>query len=322
MRYAWRVVGTGEVVIGIDVGGTKTVCRLANHDGQVLAESLGPGANLQSTGELQAEKVLHQVIVDVTRQTPQWPAVVCLGMAGVDRPGDAAVVRNILYRLVPRSQVVVVNDALIALEAGLAGAPGVVIIAGTGSIAYGRNREGLAARAGGWGYVLGDEGSGYWLGRQALRAVVRSADGRGPYTSMTPLVLEHFGASRPQELVKAIYAGTFQPSTVAAIASLVDASADEGDATALQLLDTGARELGLAARSVCDAISLPHGPVLLAGGIFKVAPRMRQRVVAHLTGRRQGMVVTPLQEAPVAGATWLACAALRGTLVLPTYLDA
>lgn len=314
------MTASGEVVIGIDAGGTKTLCRLANHEGQTMAEVVGPGANLQSGGELLVEKVLHQVITEAVQDAARWPAVICLGMAGVDRAADSATIQAILFRLAPRTTVIVVNDALIALEAGLPGAPGAVLIAGTGSIAYGRNSAGRAARAGGWGHVLGDEGSGYWLGRHALRAVVRSSDGRGPFTRMTPRVLAHFEVARPQDLVRTIYDGKFQPSTVAAIAPLVNEAAEEGDEVALRLIDTGARELSLAARSVCETLALPEGPVLLAGGMFQAAPRMRQRVVAHLTGRWGNMVVSPLEAPPVAGAVALALAALRGTLALPAYL--
>lgn len=297
------------------------MCRLADHEGRVLAESRGPGANLQNAGELEVERVLHQVIAEVTREA-QWPEALCLGMAGVDRAGEATVVREILQRIAPRSRVVVVNDALVALEAGVPGGPGVVLIAGTGSIAYGRNSEGWAARAGGWGYLLGDEGSGYWLGRQALRAVVRSADGRGPHTLLTARVLAHFGIARTQDLVREIYDGSFEPATVAAVASQVEIAASEGDEIAMHLIDTGASELGLAALSVCGRLKLPRGPVVLSGGMFTVAPRLRQRVVAHLTGRRPGMVVTPLQGQPVAGAVSFALAEAAGTLTLPAYLDA
>src|SRR5690606_18783722 len=103
------------------------------------------------------------------------PAAICLGIAGVDRPDDAAVVQGIMKRIGYKARVLVVNDALVALEAGAPGQPGIVIISGTGSICYGRNADGMAARSGGWGYVLGDEGSGYWIGRAALRAVLREA---------------------------------------------------------------------------------------------------------------------------------------------------
>lgn len=308
-------------VLGIDAGGTKTVCQVADATGLILAESRGPGANLQNAGELQVEKVLHEVIQAATLQADAWPTSACIGMAGVDRPEDAAVVRGILSRLVPRCPVVVVNDALIALEAGAPGAAGVVVIAGTGSIAYGRDDRGRAARAGGWGYVLGDEGSGYWLGRQALRAVLRASDGRGPATSLTARVLAHYDVSRPQDLVREIYYGRFKPSTVAACASLVEEVANEGDLWAQDLIATGAKELSLAARAVCDRLSLPVGPVILAGGIFKAVPRLRADMIHALTTNCPGIIVRALAQEPATGAVSLALAAAEGTLVTPAYFD-
>jgi N-acetylglucosamine kinase-like BadF-type ATPase len=149
------------VVLGIDAGGTKTVCQLADDTGEVLAEARRGGANLQAAGELEVEKVLHDVMEEAIGDHDVVPAAICLGIAGVDRPDDARVVRGLMKRIGYKARVLVVNDALIALEAGAPETAGVVVIAGTGSIAYGRNERGQAARAGGWGYMLGDEGSGY-----------------------------------------------------------------------------------------------------------------------------------------------------------------
>ncbi len=316
MRYA-----DAMAFLGIDAGGTKTVCRIADAHGQTLAQVRGPGANLQNAGELQVEKVLHDVIERATREADVWPRSACIGMAGVDREDDAAVVRGILSRLVPRCGVLVVNDALIALEAGAPGAPGVVVIAGTGSIAYGRDDRGRAARAGGWGYVLADEGSGYWLGRQVLRRVLRAADGRGPATALTSRVLAHYEVAQPRDLVREIYAGRFKPSTVAAIASLAETAADEGDPWALELIRRGAEELAVSARAVLTALSLPAGPVLLAGGIFRAVPRLRAGVVHTLEAQVPGVRVSTLPDEPVAGAVSLARAHQEGTFVLPSYVD-
>src|SRR5262245_59407409 len=130
------------VVLGLDAGGTRTLGLLADEHGQIVAEARGPGANLQASGELEVEKVLHQVIDEAIGERHVRPAAICLGMAGVDRPRDAETVRGILSRIGHRARVLVVNDALIALEAGLPEAPGIVLIAGTGSIAYGRDGQG------------------------------------------------------------------------------------------------------------------------------------------------------------------------------------
>jgi len=308
------------VVIGIDAGGTKTVCQRSDQHGRIAAEARGPGANLQRAGAAHVERVLRQVVAEVLPAGEPAPDVVCVGMAGVDRPADSKVVQDLVQGIVPGTRVVVVNDALIALEAAVPGDPGVVVIAGTGSIAYGRNRQGAAARAGGWGFLLGDEGSGYWFGRQALRAVVRSADGRGPHTLLTARVLSHFRVANTQDLLRKIYDGTFDPATLASAASQVEAAADAGDEVSLGLIETGARELALAGLSVCGQLALSHGPVVLAGGMFRAAPRLGQRVTSHLRGRWPSMVVTRLAGEPAAGAVSLALAAARGTLEIPAYL--
>ena len=113
-----------EHVIGIDAGGTKTVCLLADEHGEILARARGEGANLQAVGELQVEKILHAVMEQAIGDRRIVPAAICLGIAGVDRPNDAAVVRGIMKRIGLNSRILIVNDALIALEAGRAGAAG------------------------------------------------------------------------------------------------------------------------------------------------------------------------------------------------------
>src|SRR6059058_753277 len=192
-------------VLGIDAGGTKTVCLLADAHGAILSEGRGPGANLHTAGELAVEKVLHAAMEAAIGDRDITPAAVCLGIAGVDREDEARTVRTIMRRIGYKARTVVVNDALIALVAGAGNAPGIVIIAGTGSIVYGRNARHEAARAGGWGHIIGDEGSGYWIGREALAAVMRAVDGRGPATALSGMVLEHFGIDDVSQLPRIVY---------------------------------------------------------------------------------------------------------------------
>ena len=311
------------VVLGIDAGGTKTVCQLADADGRILNETRGPGANLQAAGELEVEKVLHGVIDAALGQgaAAKRPSVICVGMAGVDRPRDAETVHAILGRIGHRARALVVNDALVALEAGVAAAPGVVIVAGTGSIAYGRDGRGRAARAGGWGYVLGDEGSGYWIGRQALRAVVRASDGRGEETSLTGRILAHYRAARPSDLVREIYQGGWHPHAIATLACEVDAAAAEGDAVSQRILAIGALELADAATSVASRLSLTDCPVVLAGRILRSLAGLRDPVMARLGERLPQCRAEVLTVEPAVGAVRIALAAASGHLALPTYLD-
>ena len=138
-------------VLGIDAGGTKTVALLADADGHVLAEGRAGAANLHTEGELEVEKILHTVIDLATDGRDVTLSAVCLGIAGVDREDDARIIRGIMRRMGYRSNTLIVNDAMIALVAGAGASPGVVVIAGTGSIAYGVSHHGVAARAGGWG---------------------------------------------------------------------------------------------------------------------------------------------------------------------------
>jgi len=269
-----------QYVIGIDAGGTKTVGLLADETGKVLAEV--SGANLQTHGELEVEKVFDD-IMEALRQGRTISAV-GLGIAGVDRPHDEAVIRGILRRLGHRETARVVNDAAIALVAGAPEGSGIVILAGTGSIAYGIDRAGKTARSGGYGFLLADEGSGYWLGHQALRCTVRAADGRGPATRLAPLVYEAMEVTSVGELVPRVYEKGLPKHRIAALAPLVQRARDEGDEVAAALIEGGARELALAARAVARQLDFGGGPfpVVLAGGAFKACPGLVDPLVKHL----------------------------------------
>lgn len=308
-------------VIGLDSGGTKTVCYLADGEREVLAESRGPGAHPASAGMAAVETILADVIGRVIAERPGAIDSICLGMAGVDRPGEMALVRTIVDRIVVSPHVTIVNDALVALEAGAPARPGVVLISGTGSIAYGRNADGWAARAGGWGHILADEGSGYWLGRQALRAVMRQSDGRGPATALTARLLEHYQVARAQDLVRTVYSGNLKPSAIATLASIVQAAASDGDDIATRIIDVGASELSATAASVAGRLQMSHCSVVLAGGIFRAVPRMREAVTVHLSSRLPGSQIHPLDIEPAMGAVRLALRAAAGESVVPKYLD-
>jgi N-acetylglucosamine kinase len=308
-------------VLGIDVGGTKTICLLGDDQGRIVASARGPGANLQAVGELGLEKVLHGVMEAAVAPQGATPSAICLGIAGVDRPEDAATVRGIMGRIGYKARILVVNDALIALRAGIADGAGIVIVAGTGSIAYGCDRDGFAARAGGWGYVLGDEGSGYWMGRLALRAIVREADGRGPATSLTPRVLSHFGAERPEELLQTVYHDDFNAAAVAALATHLQQARDDGDAVAAAILDRAAQELVGAAASVTTQLGLSteEFAFVLSGGIFKAVPSLRDQVARMLPSVAPHSRTVLLDVEPAVGAIRLALAQMNNGPRLPVY---
>jgi N-acetylglucosamine kinase-like BadF-type ATPase len=297
-------------VLGIDAGGTKTVGLLADENGHVVSEARAGGANLATHGELQVEKVLDGVIESVVTREPV--VAVCLGIAGVDRPSDEAVIRGILRRLGYRAAVRVVNDAVIALVAGAPERSGVVILAGTGSIAYAEHPSGRTARAGGYGYFLADQGSAYWLGHEALRAVVRAVDSRGPETQLTALVLAALGVSSVPDVVPIVYEKGLQRTEVARLAELVQQAADSGDGEAGRILDGGAQELILAGRSVARQVGFGDAPyrVVLAGGAFRACPGLVPRIRAGLG--LPGAQPELLAHEPARGAVTLALDFLKG----------
>src|SRR5713101_4544531 len=184
--------------LGIDGGGTKTRCALADET-TLLATAISGGSNMIRLGETHARDALHAAIRQVCATAKIAPAqihAICIGAAGADRPEIAAKIRSILAELISEiapeialTKIEVVGDMTIALEAACGAGPGVIAIAGTGSIAYGRDATGHTARAGGWGFAVSDEGSGHWIGRRAISAIL-SAHDQGLETTLSAMVLQ------------------------------------------------------------------------------------------------------------------------------------
>lgn len=297
---------------------------LADASGRVVGEGRGSGANLHSAGELATEKTLFEVMHAALGDCDAMPGVVAVGMAGMDRPDDEATVRAILRRLGCRGQIVAVNDAHVALVAGAGDAPGIVVIAGTGSIAYGIGPAGTAARAGGWGEVYGDEGSAFWVGARALAAVVRAADRRGPATALSSLVLRHADSDRIEGLVRHVHTRPDRRQVIAAMAGLVARAEAGGDAVAGEILRAAAAELVIAAKSVIEQLGMrgERFHVVLSGGLFKMAPALTSMLGALVADLAPKATVGMLADEPALGAVRLALQASRGELRLPVYAGA
>jgi N-acetylglucosamine kinase-like BadF-type ATPase len=319
-------------VLGIDAGGTKTVCVLADATGRLVAKARGGSANLHAAGELAVEEVLRELteeVLDFANNDPGRlrgdptivPAAICVGIAGVDREDEAQTVRAIMRRIGYKSRVLVVNDALIALVSGARDDPGIVIIAGTGSIVYGRNASFEAARAGGWGHMIGDEGSGYWIGREALAAVMRGSDGRGPETALTAQVLANFNVADVSRLPSIVYDREMPRMSVAAVGPIVQRVAAAGDPVAIRILERAAEELVLGARSVTAQLEMRGDPFTfyLAGGVFRVVPWLAHELPRRLMEVAPRAQTALLTAEPAMGAAWLALAEARGGARVPQY---
>jgi N-acetylglucosamine kinase-like BadF-type ATPase len=221
-----------------------------------------------------------------------------------------------------KSRTLIVNDALVALVAGAGDRPGVVIVAGTGSIAYGRDGRGQAARAGGWGYLLGDEGGGFWIGRAALSAVVRAFDGRGPTTMLSDFVLVAMQLTSPTQLIQAVYEHGLHRQAIAGIASVVQRAAAAGDAVSMEILSRAAGELVSAAATVTSRLGMRGDPfpTVLAGGIFRGIPLLATRVIEGLGDVAPRSEARVLDVEPAVGAVRLALATAQGDVVVPAYV--
>ena len=296
-------------VAGIDAGGTKTVALLADETGKVCAKTRGGGANLVVEGELGVEKVLYDVIEGL--DAPEPLAALCLGIAGADRPSDRELLRGVLRRLGQREAVRIENDAYIALVAGSPEGTGIVVVSGTGSVAYGVDAHGATARSGGWGYLLGDEGSAYWLGHAAVRRGIRAADGRDQPTTLGERIGRKLGLEVPAGLVSWFYDQERFRHRVAELAYLVEEAAADGDASAAELLDHAAHHLALAARAVDRQLELSEPyRLVLSGGAFRACPSLCRRIEGRLDLPLAR--VARLAAEPAVGAVTLALDSLRG----------
>lgn len=292
-----------SIVVGIDAGGSKTRAFAVDREGSVIGRGAGGGANLLSSPD-PAGSIGAALAESLGGANPD---AVVLSCSGGDRPADRERGRAILTQLLgPRVRIEVTHDAIAALYAGNPAGYGVVLIAGTGSIAYGRNDEGEEQRAGGWGYLIGDEGSGVWLGLEGLRAAAHHADGRGAPTAITAQVLSELGVRTFMEVIPQLYGRPHPaPAVVAAVWSVGRAAA-EGDAIAISIVRRGAHALARAAAIVASGLRLTEGPVYLAGGAFESVPSLDRAVRSELLAMLPRASVELVREEPAMGAARLA----------------
>jgi N-acetylglucosamine kinase-like BadF-type ATPase len=287
-------------VIGVDGGGTKTHAILVGLDGTVLAEASGGPSNLATIGIVKAAQVVLELIVECAKKASADPDMLqnaVLGLAGAGRPAVRTEFTEKLLALsakqkFPLKTITVETDARIALEAAFAGGSGIALIAGTGSIALYHTEDGKYLRAGGWGHLIGDEGSGYAIGRDGLMAAMRQHDGRGEKTLLTKKAVEHFGVASPEDLIPKIYT---EHADVASFAPRVFEAEVERDRLAHLILVKNANDLAEHVR-VLIMQSRPKFklPVCLMGGILAsenvYAKMVKEKIVASLP---QALILKP-----------------------------
>ena len=265
----------GHSVVGVDGGGTKTEAVILDANQQVIGEGLAGPSNPLRVGIAGAAAAVREAIDSAcaAAKLRRGDLVAAqIGLAGARRSELRERMRETLTRL-DIGEIEVVTDASIALYGATGGAPGLVVIAGTGSICCGINARGKRFCAGGWGPIAGDEGGGAWLARRALRAVAHAFDGRGPQTALTDLACGYFHVTSPDDLTTAIYAPTITNERLAGFGRDVVNAAKDDDRVALQIVADGGTELGYAAVAVIRHLGMERERFQIAyvGGVFRAA---------------------------------------------------
>ena len=306
-----------DLVLGIDGGGTHTVAILANADtGSVLGRGSSGPSNIQAVGVEAALQELDRAVAAAFQAAnlARIPiGAACLGLAGIDLNEGLDIIRGWADRVALAKELSVANDATLLFAAGTPEGWGLAIIAGTGSIAFTLDRAGKDGRAGGWGYLLGDEGSAFMVGLTGLRAACRAADRAGSPTKLLSAFLTRLGTTDPRDFIPAVYRGAWDRTAIAGLAPVVVEAAETGDEVAHKLIVHQVTELARTAFTAVEAAQLPRLglPIAVAGGLIVRSEFYRQLFVEAVRGFGiHPGVVQPVAD-PALGAVVLARKLIR-----------
>jgi N-acetylglucosamine kinase-like BadF-type ATPase len=298
-------------VVGIDGGATNTRAVLVAETGKLLGYGNAGPSNYDNVGIDAARTnivaAIHQAFADAS--VPFTPAAsVFLGMAGVVSERDRSIIRQIAVgaNIALEENVGIDHDIRIALAGGLTGSEGIVLIAGTGSSCYGRRRDGRNHRTG-WGYLLDDMGSGYYLGMQAMIATVREADGRGRESRLSGSIRERLGFSNVDDIMRILYHEGLSITAIAALAPMVLETAEMGDVVALGIVERGTSELAMMVKTVADTLKFETRPIHItfAGGLTR-SDFYRRHIELAIKQQVPGAVLQKPEMPPILGAALLA----------------
>jgi N-acetylglucosamine kinase-like BadF-type ATPase len=299
------------IVAGIDGGATQTRVVLADQ-GSLLGLGVGGPSNYNNVGVDGAREGIREALEkawSASRVRQTGLRSVFMGMAGVVSEADREIIHGIAedLSLAPVNAIEVDHDIRIALAGGLGGQEGIVLIAGTGSSSYGRRADGRSHRTG-WGYLLDDAGSAYYLGLEAIKSAVRAADGRGRKTALSAVVRTRFGYSHIDEIMAIVYRDRPDITGIAALAPDVIATAESGDAVADSILGQGARELASMVNVVAGNLGFAAGSlrVTMVGGLVESSRKYSERIGRAILELLPGATLQPPLLPPVCGAALLA----------------
>ena len=292
-----------RIIIGIDGGGSKSTGAAADASGRVIAVSHGESVNYNSIGIEKTRAHLKALVTDLTDKCGADYEAVLIGLSAVDNTGDAETVRFVSEGALDSKRVFIESDAYMALLGLTQGKPGLVAIAGTGSMLVLDDGKNGQAVGGGWGHILGDPGSGYAIALDGLRAAIACWEGTGSKTALADRAAAYFKLQKPRQLIDRVYAPGFSQKDMAAFAPEVIAAAEENDEKALFILDTNMLALAKEAKALLD--NAPDVYLIgLYGGIFQHAEIAKNFFINHLTNLTEGRSLrfAPLDYPPELGA--------------------
>ena len=287
--------------LGIDGGGTKTKALLCDENLETVAVYTGAGINFNAIGMEKARENLKAVYDGVTSGQDISLLSVCIGSAALEDRADGALVREFCGGVIGCGDIILDSDLFICLEAMDTGGPAAVAVCGTGSMAAGRDGSGRIVHTGGWGYLLGDEGSGYSFGKDSVKEALRNAEAHKEPTTLTRAVMEHFGVSSADELIGAVYREGAATGRVAAFAPEFFRLVKSGDPDALRIMDKNAEAFS---KTVLTLLAgLPDiTPLGLWGGIFLNSPEFADMFSGRIKKARPATDIAPLPHPPEYGA--------------------
>lgn len=300
------------VVVGVDGGGSSTRVYVADDRAQVLFKSQGAGSAVRPGAEADSAELIAALVRNAVIDAEMGhllPRALVVGVAGVGREAQKLALQQELERLEVADTVVVISDAEAAMADAFSEGPGILLIAGTGSIAWGRSPAGTMRRCGGWGPVFGDEGSGSWIGRKALQVIAAAHDGREPETALTGAVLTALELDDVTAIIP--WAASATPADLAALAPAVLSAAEVGDLRANTVVTMAVEELALHIRALARDLFVDERagiPVAMHGGLLAKGRPMRKRLEHRLKTLVPGAVV---RHQPVDAARGAVQVALR-----------
>lgn len=310
-------------VFGIDGGGTKTVCVLATSDRKVIGRGSGGTTNPNLVSVPEIRETLQKAILETIQNLPELQIeAVCAGIAGVGASEEKqAAMRNVIWQILstppfcntlskrfnPSFNIEVVSDVVIALVAGAGERHGIVVISGTGSVVYGETVKGHKIKVGGWGYLL-DEGSGYEIGRMALKEVLEAYDVSGETTPLAQRVLNVWNLSSVRDVVNYVYQKTTKPTDIANLAKIVNQAANTGDESAKNILRKAASDLFSDISAAVKQIDFGKegATLVLSGGVLTNVEMVREIIVEKIRAELPEITSIQLCREPVNGAVILA----------------